>query len=112
MISRSDSIDLNAIRAGSSPDQADMRSRTSRRASSSVSTHSSPRSRIISSRTPTTRSTWFSKDVERSRSTAPAVPLTEGQAVFVSAGADHRFVGYENLTVLVVFARPHEASAG
>ena len=40
-----------------------------------------------------------------------AVPLTEGQAVFVPAGADHRFIGYENLTVLVIFARPHEALA-
>ena len=39
-----------------------------------------------------------------------AVPLTEGQAVFVPAGADHRFIGYENLTVLVIFARPHGAS--
>ncbi len=38
-----------------------------------------------------------------------AVPLTEGQAVFVPAGAEHRFIGYENLTVLVIFARPHEA---
>jgi mannose-6-phosphate isomerase-like protein (cupin superfamily) len=38
-----------------------------------------------------------------------AVPLTEGQAVFVPAGADHRFIGYENLSVLVIFARPHEA---
>ncbi len=40
-----------------------------------------------------------------------AVPLTEGQAVFVPAGADHRFTGYETLSVLVIFARPHEASA-
>ena len=40
-----------------------------------------------------------------------AVPLTEGQAVFVPAGADHRFIGYENLTVLVIFARPHDTSA-
>ena len=39
------------------------------------------------------------------------VPLVEGQAVFVPAGADHRFIGYENLSVLVIFARPHEASA-
>jgi mannose-6-phosphate isomerase-like protein (cupin superfamily) len=34
------------------------------------------------------------------------VDLTrEGQAVFVPAGADHRFVGYEQLAVLVVFER-------
>ncbi len=41
-----------------------------------------------------------------------SVPLSEGQAVFVPAGADHRFTGYENLSLLVVFARPHEASTG
>jgi mannose-6-phosphate isomerase-like protein (cupin superfamily) len=29
----------------------------------------------------------------------------EDQAVFVPAGADHRFVGYEQLAVLVVFER-------
>jgi mannose-6-phosphate isomerase-like protein (cupin superfamily) len=34
------------------------------------------------------------------------VDLREGQAVFVPAGADHRFVGYEQLAVLVVFERP------
>ena len=34
------------------------------------------------------------------------VELKEGQAVFVPAGADHRFVGYEQLSVLVVFAQP------
>src|SRR5262245_13206581 len=34
-----------------------------------------------------------------------STPLTEGQAVFVPAGADHRFTGYEGLSVLVVFAR-------
>jgi mannose-6-phosphate isomerase-like protein (cupin superfamily) len=32
--------------------------------------------------------------------------LHEGQAVFVPAGAEHRFVGYEQLAVLVVFERP------
>jgi mannose-6-phosphate isomerase-like protein (cupin superfamily) len=32
--------------------------------------------------------------------------LEEGDAVFVPAGADHRFTGYENLSVLVVFDRP------
>jgi len=40
-----------------------------------------------------------------------AVPLTEGQAAFVPAGAEHRFIGYENLSVLVIFARPREAGA-
>ena len=34
------------------------------------------------------------------------VDLREGQAVFVPAGADHRFVGYEQLAVVVVFERP------
>ncbi len=34
------------------------------------------------------------------------VALSEGQAAFVPAGANHRFVGYEQLAVLVVFERP------
>jgi mannose-6-phosphate isomerase-like protein (cupin superfamily) len=32
--------------------------------------------------------------------------LREGDAVFVPAGVDHRFTGYEHLSVLVVFDRP------
>jgi mannose-6-phosphate isomerase-like protein (cupin superfamily) len=32
--------------------------------------------------------------------------LREGDAVFVPAGADHEFTGYEQLSVLVVFDRP------
>jgi mannose-6-phosphate isomerase-like protein (cupin superfamily) len=36
------------------------------------------------------------------------VEVSQGKAAFVSAGADHRFTGYEGLSVLVVFARPHE----
>ncbi len=35
------------------------------------------------------------------------VTLEEGQAVFVPAGAEHRFVGYEHLSVLVIFAQPN-----
>jgi mannose-6-phosphate isomerase-like protein (cupin superfamily) len=31
------------------------------------------------------------------------VELREGQAVFVPAGAEHRFIGYESLSVLVIF---------
>jgi mannose-6-phosphate isomerase-like protein (cupin superfamily) len=31
--------------------------------------------------------------------------LREGHAVFVPAGADHRFSGYEQLSVLVIFER-------
>ena len=34
-----------------------------------------------------------------------AHPLAVGQAIFVPAGADHRFTAYEQLAVLVVFAR-------
>ena len=34
-----------------------------------------------------------------------AVELREGHAVFVPAGADHRFTGYERLSVLVIFER-------
>jgi mannose-6-phosphate isomerase-like protein (cupin superfamily) len=33
-----------------------------------------------------------------------AVELKEGEAAFVPAGADHRFIGYEGLSVLVIFA--------
>ena len=32
------------------------------------------------------------------------VALEDGQAVFVPAGAEHRFVGYEQMSVLVIFA--------
>ena len=32
-------------------------------------------------------------------------PLIEGSTLFVPAGAEHRFSGYEGLSVLVVFAR-------
>jgi mannose-6-phosphate isomerase-like protein (cupin superfamily) len=34
-----------------------------------------------------------------------SMPVEEGTAAFVPAGADHRFTGYEGLSVLVVFAR-------
>jgi mannose-6-phosphate isomerase-like protein (cupin superfamily) len=33
------------------------------------------------------------------------VELSEGHAVFVPAGAEHQFVGYEHLIVLVIFER-------
>jgi mannose-6-phosphate isomerase-like protein (cupin superfamily) len=35
-----------------------------------------------------------------------SVSVEEGSAAFVPARADHRFTGYEGLSVLVVFARP------
>ena len=38
-------------------------------------------------------------EIERER-----VDLNEGEAAFVPAGAEHRFVGYEGLSVLVIFA--------
>ena len=34
------------------------------------------------------------------------VPVREGEAIFVEAGADHRFTAYESLSLLVVFTRP------
>ncbi|HTS72537.1 MAG TPA: cupin domain-containing protein [Gaiellaceae bacterium] len=34
-----------------------------------------------------------------------SVPVDEGDAVFVEAGADHRFTAYEQLAVLVIFER-------
>ena len=36
--------------------------------------------------------------------------LDEGMALFVPAGADHRFTAYENLALLVVFNGAHSAS--
>ena len=33
-------------------------------------------------------------------------PIEDGTALFVEAGADHRFTGYESLSVLVIFTRP------
>ena len=32
--------------------------------------------------------------------------VEEGHGVFVPAGAEHRFTGYEQLSVLVIFTRP------
>ena len=40
-----------------------------------------------------------------------AIPVVEGQAIFVPAGADHQFTAYEGLSVLVIFARASSASA-
>jgi mannose-6-phosphate isomerase-like protein (cupin superfamily) len=34
-----------------------------------------------------------------------SVPVQEGDAVFVEAGAEHRFAAYEHLAVLVIFER-------
>jgi len=39
-------------------------------------------------------------DVEGER-----IELREGNAAFVPAGAEHRFIGYESLRVLVIFER-------
>jgi len=36
-----------------------------------------------------------------------AQPLAEGQALFVPAGADHRFTAYEQLALLVIFNGPN-----
>jgi mannose-6-phosphate isomerase-like protein (cupin superfamily) len=36
------------------------------------------------------------------------VPVREGTAVFVEAGAEHRFSAYEHLAVLVIFERAKE----
>jgi mannose-6-phosphate isomerase-like protein (cupin superfamily) len=38
-----------------------------------------------------------------------ATPLSEGMALFVPAGAEHRFTAYEHLALLVVFNGPHSA---
>jgi len=34
-----------------------------------------------------------------------SIPVEEGSAVFVEAGAEHRFSAYEQLSVLVIFER-------
>lgn len=34
-----------------------------------------------------------------------SVPVSEGKTVFVPAGAEHRFTGYEGLSVLVIFSK-------
>jgi mannose-6-phosphate isomerase-like protein (cupin superfamily) len=34
-----------------------------------------------------------------------SVPVQDGSAVFVEAGADHQFTAYEHLSVLVIFDR-------
>jgi mannose-6-phosphate isomerase-like protein (cupin superfamily) len=36
-----------------------------------------------------------------------STPLEEGGALYVPAGADHRFTAYEHLALLVVFNGPH-----
>jgi mannose-6-phosphate isomerase-like protein (cupin superfamily) len=40
------------------------------------------------------------------------IDLEEGQAMFVAAGAEHRFVGYEQLSLLVIFAPPRQEDSG
>jgi len=35
-----------------------------------------------------------------------SIPLSDGSMLFVRAGAEHRFTGYEGLSVLVIFTRP------
>ncbi len=40
-----------------------------------------------------------------------AIPVVEGQSVFVPAGAEHQFTAYEGLSLLVVFARAGTARA-
>jgi mannose-6-phosphate isomerase-like protein (cupin superfamily) len=39
-----------------------------------------------------------------------SIDLEEGHSVFVEAGAEHCFTGYEGLSVLVIFSRPREAA--
>ena len=41
-----------------------------------------------------------------------AIPVVEGQSVFVPAGAEHQFTAYEGLSVLVIFARARATPAG
>ena len=41
-----------------------------------------------------------------------ATALTEGMAIFVPAGAEHRFTAYEQLALLVIFNGPHSGRGG
>jgi mannose-6-phosphate isomerase-like protein (cupin superfamily) len=41
-----------------------------------------------------------------------SVPVGEGDAAFVQAGADHRFTAYEHLSVLVIFDRRADVRLG
>ena len=41
-----------------------------------------------------------------------AIPVAQGQAIFVPAGADHQFTAYEGLSVLVIFARAAATAVG
>ena len=91
--------------AGSRPGTAATKSCTPRPASSSASTCSSHPSPTGSSHTRTTRSTSSSTAPACSPSRGRRSPSETGQAVFVPAGADHRFTAYEGLSVLVIFAK-------
>jgi mannose-6-phosphate isomerase-like protein (cupin superfamily) len=35
-----------------------------------------------------------------------SLPVAEGDALFVEAGAEHHFTAYESLSLLVIFTRP------
>lgn len=37
------------------------------------------------------------------------IPAQEGSAIYVRAGAEHRFTGYEGLSLLVIFDKSHTA---
>ena len=95
----------SSVRRRSPRVKAATRSSTPRRASSSASTCSSRPSPTGSNPTKTTRSTSSSKARGVLEIDGETVELKEGQAVFVPAGAEHRFVGYEQLSVLVIFAK-------
>jgi len=41
-----------------------------------------------------------------------AIPVAQGQAIFVPAHANHQFTAYEGLSVLVIFARTAVDAAG
>jgi hypothetical protein len=51
------------------------------------------------------RSTSSLKAGARSTSKGQTVELREGHSAFVPAGAKHQFIGYEQLSVLVIFEK-------
>ena len=95
--------------SGWPPRAVGTRSSMSRPDSRSASTCSSLQSPTARRRMRSTRSTSCSTARATSRSRR-ATARPEGDAVFVAARADHRFSGYESLSLLVVFNGPHSAS--
>ena len=60
----------------------------------------------------TTRCTSSSKARGVLNVEGEAIPVVQGQAIFVPAHAEHQFTAYEGLSVLVIFARESVRAVG